>query len=479
MELLYDIFQVSVLIYSIMILLCIGAQVLMARQNLRNNKWKYTDLDLTTLKNSPLAPGISIVAPAYNEQTTIISNVNSLLSLDYPKYEVVIVNDGSKDRTLELLIEEYELEETPFMYIERIKASPVKRIFKSKNPKYAKLTVVDKVNGGTKADASNAGVNACRYPYMLNTDVDCVLAKDALLRMIMPFLKSSVRVIGVGATLRMSNGCEMEDGKLVRVSPPKSFFPAFQEIEYLRSYLVGKMGWSVINGVPNISGGLGLFDKEILINAGGYDPASFAEDMDMVTRMIVYMRDFNYDYRIVEIPDTCCWTEGPPNYSVMYKQRTRWARGLFQFFMLYRKYLWNYKYGRLGLVTMPYMFLFEFLAPLIEIVGWGMLIYLLVIGKINHTNALLIFGTIYLFGLMVSSSAIVFDYVTKQHYKRLREYFRLFAITLIEPFTYHLLIVYFSIRGYISFLSKKNFEWGEMTRKGIDKKKQQPVAVQN
>ena len=285
MELLYDIFQISVLIYSIMILLCIGAQVLMARQNLRNNKWKYTDLDLTTLRNSPLAPGISIVAPAYNEQTTIISNVNSLLSLDYPKYEVVIVNDGSKDRTLELLIEEYELEETPFMYIERIKASPVKRIFKSKNPKYAKLTVVDKVNGGTKADASNAGVNACRYPYMLNTDVDCVLAKDALLRMIMPFLKSSVRVIGVGATLRMSNGCEMEDGKLVRVSPPKSFFPAFQEIEYLRSYLVGKMGWSVINGVPNISGGLGLFDKEILINAGGYDPASFAEDMDMVTRI--------------------------------------------------------------------------------------------------------------------------------------------------------------------------------------------------
>ena len=134
MELLYDIFQISVLIYSIMILLCIGAQVLMARQNLRNNKWKYTDLDLTTLKTSPLAPGISIVAPAYNEQTTIISNVNSLLSLDYPKYEVVIVNDGSKDRTLELLIEEYELEETPFMYIERIKASPVKRIFKSKNP---------------------------------------------------------------------------------------------------------------------------------------------------------------------------------------------------------------------------------------------------------------------------------------------------------------------------------------------------------
>ena len=122
MELLYDIFQISVLIYSIMILLCIGAQVLMARQNLRNNKWKYTDLDLITLRNSPLAPGIAIVAPAYNEQTTIISNVNSLLSLDYPKYEVVIVNDGSKDRTLELLIEEYELEETPFMYIERIKA---------------------------------------------------------------------------------------------------------------------------------------------------------------------------------------------------------------------------------------------------------------------------------------------------------------------------------------------------------------------
>lgn len=469
-----DIFEIFIITYSIIILLNYTVLTILAWHNFYVSKRKYTDLDLVTLKNSPLAPGISIVAPAYNEEKTIISNVNSLLSLNYPNYEVVIVNDGSKDKTLDLLIEEYQLEEVPYSFVIKIPSKPIKRIFKSTNPLYNKLTIVDKENGGTKADAVNAGINICKYPYLLNTDVDCVLAKDALLMMILPVLKSSVRVIGIGATLRMLNNCDIENGEIVRVRPPKTFFPLVQEVEYLRSYLVGKMGWSVINSIPNISGGLGLFDIEILINAGGYDPESFAEDMDITTRMVAYMRDINRDFRIIQIPDTCCWTEGPPNFKIMQKQRTRWARGLFQFFVVHRKYLLNRRYGRLGMITMPYMFFYEFIAPIIEFVGILVTLYLIfVVGiKFNILSFLGVFFAIYIFGLTISITSILMDFLKKQHYKKLREYFRLIGITLVEVFLYHPLIVFFSLRGYFDFLSKKNFTWGEMTRQGVNKKTQ-------
>ncbi len=222
-------------------------------------------LDDDFLLTSPLTPGISIIAPAYNEEVTIIVNAKSLLTLNYPLFEVIIINDGSKDKTLELLIEEFDLIETPYAYVEKIKTKPFKRIFKSRKAEYSKLTVVDKVNGGTKADASNAGINASQYPYFLCTDVDCILEKNTLLRMIKPILSSKSKTIAVGATLRMSNSCDIVDGSIIRVRPPKELIPRFQELEYLRAYIFGKMGWALVNCVPNISGGLGLLIRKWLL----------------------------------------------------------------------------------------------------------------------------------------------------------------------------------------------------------------------
>jgi len=469
-------FQYHVFFYATLIVAGCLLLTVLSFVSIRRYKWKFTKKEDKILKESPFVPGISVIAPAYNEETTIIANVRSMLTLDYPLFEVVIVNDGSVDKTLDLLIEEFELVETPFAYIEKIRTQPFRRILKSKNPQYEKLTIVDKENGGTKADATNAGINASIFPYFLCTDVDCILSRDALTKMIQPVLNSTQQVIAVGATMRMANGCEVdENGVITRARPPKRLIPCFQEVEYLRSYLVSKMGWSLINAVPNVSGGLGLFDKTVAIEAGGYDPISHAEDMDMLLRMVAYMRDYKKKYKVLYIPVTTCWTEGPPNLSVLNKQRTRWARGLFQMFVIHRKFLLNPKYGRVGLITLPYVFLFEFLAPIIEGLGIITLIYLLFTNQINFETAYVMLGYIYLIGITISTCAVMFDLFVKKIYRKFSEYLRLILLSFTEIILYHPFIIFFSIKGYIDFLSKQKLEWGVMKRQGFDQQRGGPM----
>src|SRR5690606_21149691 len=435
---------------------------------IEKKKIKYTNIESELLVSLPeYAPNISIIAPAFNEEVIIIDNVKSLMSLNYPNYEVIIVNDGSEDKTLDLLIENFDLEEIAFPYIEKVRCRPVKRVFKSTNIEFQKLIVVDKINGGTKADAMNAGVNVANYDYFINTDVDCLLAPDTLTKVILPVLDSKVEVIAVGATMRMSNGCEVDHGVMKRVRQPKGIIPNFQETEYLRSYLLAKMGWSMFNLIPNVSGGFGLFSRTIVIEAGGFDPLSHAEDMDMTMRMVAYMRENNRKYRIVQIPDTCCWTQGPPNLKVLNRQRTRWGRGLLQIFVVHRKFLFNRKYGRMGLVIMPYALIFEFLAPIIELTGLVTIIYLLFTSQINFNTFWLMLLYVYLIGITMSLMTISYDLRVKRQYRTYPEYLRLILFSSVEAFVYHPFIVFFSLKGYWQFLTRKNFSWGAMTRQGF------------
>lgn len=424
------------------------------------------------LTDSPYTPGISIIAPAYNEEASIVSNIRSMLAVDYPKFEIVIVNDGSTDSTLEKMIQTFELVEVPYAWRELVKSRPIHRIFKSTNKEYSKLIIVDKENGGTKADASNAGINAASYPYFIDTDVDCVLEKDALYRLIWPVMTNHERVIAVSATMMMSQGSKFENGKMVYERVPRSPIPLFQELEYMRSFLVGKMGWAYINAIPNVSGGFGFFDREIVIAVGGYDSRSFAEDMDLTIRMVKYMCDLGQPYLITQVPETCCWTEGPSNIVLLMRQRTRWARGLFQWLITHHKMIFNPRYRRAGMIMMPYMCVYEFLAPVVELTGFITFVWLVLTNAVNWQTMWVIFLMIYIFSLFLAIVICFFSYFVGSSYRRYvfaREgYFLLFLASALEPFFYHPLIIFFSLKGYISFLTKRNFKWVNMSHKGFD-----------
>ena len=428
------------------------------------------------IDKSPYTPGVSIIGPAYNEERTIVDNVNSLLGQDYPTFEVIIVNDGSTDKTLELLIKNFELVEVPFAYVEYIRTKPYRRLFKSTNHEYRRLIVVDKENGGTKADAVNAGLNASSYPYFVNTDVDCILARDAISQCIIPILQDD-SVIAVSGIMAASNGCKVEKGLIVKHRPPHRPCALFQSLEYMRSFFVGKMGWSTINAMPNVSGGYGLFDKKVVMSAGGYSGDSFAEDMDMIIRMVGYCCDFNRKYRIVQVPAVACWTEVPPNIRVLYRQRVRWGRGLIQTFVRHRRFLFNRRYRRLGLVTLPYVFIFELLAPIIESVGFFVFIYQAFTGAVNWESALVIFLGLYTFCFVLSLVVMFNDYTLGGSFPKVRSYGWIIGAALLEPFFYHPLTVVFSLKGYLNYLFNKQAAWGTMSRKGFSSGKGEDAKV--
>lgn len=436
-----------------------------------NNYRQWSDDYIKHMVDStPYVPGVSIVAPAYNEEKSIVENVNSLLRQDYPNFEIVIVNDGSKDKTLELLIENFEMVEVPYDYIEHIHCKPFKRLFRSTNYKFSRLVVVDKINGGTKADAVNGGLNVVSNPYFINTDVDCILSKDAIYHCIFPVLLDD-SVIAVSGTMSMSNGSTVEDGTIIELNTSSKPIPLFQDLEYKRSFLIGKMGWSCINAMNNVSGGYGLFNTQIVIAAGGYGSDSFAEDMDMLFRMIGYCCDFNRQYRVVQIPHNCCWTEGPSNVKTLVRQRVRWGRGLIQLVCEHSRMLLNPKYKTLGMLTFPYTFLFEFLAPIIEFVGTCLIIFLAFTGGVNWDTFFVMFGAIFLFSVMLSSFVVFYDYLLGSSYYKSSNYLKLLLAGLLEPICYHPIIVYSSIRGYYNYLIRKKAVWGEMNRQGVKRAK--------
>ena len=310
-------------------------------------------------------------------------------------------------------------------------------------------------------------MNVVSNKFFICTDVDCVLEKNALYRMIWPTMASTRRVIAVSATMRMSNGCIVEDGKMVEPHPPHDMIPLFQDLEYTRSFLIGKTALSRINAMQNVSGGFGMFDREVVIKAGGYDGDSFAEDMDMVARMIRYMCDSGEEYRVVQIPETCCWTEGPPNFKVLNRQRTRWGRGLFQFFTVHRDMLFNRNYRQYGRLTLPYILIFELAAPVIEFLGFFMVLTLLVQLAINWNTIWIAFLGLYCFSQLLTVLIISYDVWVGTSFKRRSDYLWFILASLLEPFFYHPINVFFSLRGYVKQILGTQMVWGNMTRKGV------------
>lgn len=426
--------------------------------------------DYKAILNSALAPPISIVAPAYNEGKTIVDNAKSLLALHYNNYEVLIVNDGSKDDTLQKLIDAFDLSPIEMPINIQIPCKEIKAVYKSSNPAFKKFSVIDKVNGG-KADALNAGTNVAQSPYITCIDVDCVLEQDALIKMIKPFLEETEkRVIASGGVVRIANSCVIENGKLVKVEVPDKFIARVQVLEYIRAFLLGRMAWSKLDGLLLISGAFGMFDKEIMIKAGGYNHKTVGEDMELVVRMRRYMHDHNLPYTVTYIPDPLCWTEAPEDYKILGRQRSRWTRGTMETLWFHRKMFLNPKYKILGLLSYPFWLVYEYMAPIIEAVGLVFSIFLAFLGLINWHFFVLLVIFVYTFAVMFSMLSLLTEEITFYQYTKRKDYFKLISAALLEPLFFHPFVVYCAINGNIELIrGKKN--WGEMTRKGLSQPK--------
>ena len=419
-------------------------------------------------------PSVSLIAPCYNEEKNIVENIRSLLLLNYPKIEIIIVNDGSSDSSLQFMIENYDLVRVNLALEHSIATQPLKGIYKSTNKAYSKLVIVDKANGG-KADALNSGINIAKNELFLAIDVDCIIEYDAVHRMVKPFLEEEggKKVIASGGVIRVANSCEVENGMVVKVNYPTNFWARFQVLEYFRAFTLGRMAWSKINGLLIISGAFGLFDKKLVLKIGGYDKTTVGEDFELVVRMRKHMHNVEKQkYRVAFIPDPLCWTEVPTTYGVLKRQRNRWTRGSIDTVMKHKKMFLNPKYGKIGLLSFPYWVLFEWMAPIVEFIGIIYFLFLLWFDMVNMQVFWILSLLVFFFSLTFSSFAIFYETYIFNRYKGHKFLLIVFFTAILEMVIYHPLNIIFALSGNYDFFIKKNKKgWGKMTRTGFTKKK--------
>ncbi|MDD5151904.1 MAG: glycosyltransferase [Flavobacterium sp.] len=431
---------------------------------------KNSFVNYNDILSSSISPSISIIAPAYNETLNIVENVRSLLSNYYANYDVIIVNDGSKDDSLEKLIKAYDLVKVDYIINNQIPTKPLREgVFKSTNPAFEKLIVVDKENGG-KADALNTGLNISPNKYVACIDVDCLLVEDALLKMIKPFLETTdSKVIAAGGVIQIANSCTIKDGKLLDINLPTNLLVRGQILEYLRSFLMGRMAWSKLNGLLVISGAFGLFDKKIAIEIGGYDTKTVGEDMEIIVRMRRHMEEQKIKYKVAYIPDPLCWTEAPDNYKTFISQRNRWTRGTIETLKKHKKIGFNPKYRSLGMISYPYWLIYERLAPIIEVTGIVYFLYLIITKAVQWDYALAFLVVAYLFTVLFSIITIITEELTSHQYKKKGVGFHLITTAFLEPIINHPFILYAAIKGNFDYYFNKEIKWGVMVRKGLNK----------
>ena len=458
----YGIFFYALTIMSFYVVLAIVSYRALQRYS-RNEKNTYFD----DILRSPLAPSISIIAPAYNESLSIVDNIRSLLSLHYNNYEIIIVNDGSKDDSVQRMIEAYDLEPAHSMECAYLNHKAIKEVYHSKNPAFSKLLVIDKENGG-KSDALNAGISYAKSELVACIDVDCIIEDDALLRMVKPYLEETRRkVVAVGGVVRIANDCVIKNGRLLQVKLAKKWLPTFQTLEYIRAFLLGRMAWGEMNGLLIISGAFGLFDRRTVLDVGGYDTATVGEDMELVVRMRRYMADKNQPYRVAYVPDPLCWTEAPEELSVFQKQRNRWTRGTIETLLAHKKICFRPKYGLMGMLSYPFWLLFEWLAPIIEFTGLIYFTVLAILGWINWQHFFILITLVYTFSLLISWIALLLEEKTYREYTQGRALMKLLFAAMIEPIFYHPITVWAAIRGNFDKFVRRKKTWGEQKRKGF------------
>jgi cellulose synthase/poly-beta-1,6-N-acetylglucosamine synthase-like glycosyltransferase len=457
-------YENGVIVYLFAISIIYLILVLTGLLNLLRHHFLRDDPEIgRTIELSPLMPPISILAPAYNEAASICQSVRAMLSLRYSEFEVIVVNDGSKDQTLALLINEFHLYKSARYYEKRVPSKAIRAVYESMDP--LPLVVIDKENSG-KADSLNAALNVARYPLVCTVDADSILEEDALLRAVRPFVYDPERVLASGGIIRVVNGCEVTAGRVTRIDSPKSWMGRFQVVEYLRAFLGGRVAFSAYNCLMVISGAFGLFSKAAVLAVGGYRTDTVGEDMELVVRLHRWARDLKRPYRIVFEPDPVCWTEVPESLAILRRQRNRWQRGTIETMWTHRRLLLRPSYGLLGMVAMPYFLLFEMVGPLVELTGYLVTVLGVAFRLLTPDVALLFFLAAISYGVLLSAASVVLEELTLRRYPKVRHLLILVAAGVLESFGFRQLLTVWRAGAFIDVF-RRNKGWGEMVRKGF------------
>ncbi|MBC7790471.1 MAG: glycosyltransferase family 2 protein [Anaerolineae bacterium] len=453
---------VAILVYFVVLNSFYGLLLIMSIPELWAHSQLADDDQLRRVLASAALPPLSILVPAFNEEVSIAESVKSFLTLEYPRHEVVLVNDGSRDGTMNAMISEYDLYQIPPALPVAVPTRPVVAYYRSR--RYSKLLVIDKENGG-KADSLNAALNAARYPYVLAVDADTLIEKDALIRLARPFLLGE-SVAAVGGSIRVANSCRVELGRVVDARVDHRWLPGIQTVEYLRAFLFGRLGWNRLGGNLIISGAFGLFRRDYMLAIKGYDTASITEDMELVVRMHRHLREHSIRSTVLFIPDPVAWTEVPASPIILGRQRERWQRGLIATMFRHRKLLFNPKYGTIGMVAYPFFFFGEMLAPIIELTGYLLTIFGLIVGAINTTFALLFLLVAVGLGLLLSVGGLVLEEFSFHRYSRPSDLAWLLWFAVIESFGYRQMTLWFRLKAFWKY-ARREHSWGAMQREGF------------
>jgi cellulose synthase/poly-beta-1,6-N-acetylglucosamine synthase-like glycosyltransferase len=411
--------------------------------------------------SSEIAPKISMLVPAHNEQVTIKESIRGLLTLAYPQLEIVVVDDGSTDGTLPVMISTFDLVAIERIYDRRVATKPVLGIYRSNQ--FPNLVVVSKENGG-KADSLNAALNISSGELVCAIDADTIIDPDGLRRLVRPFVRSQ-DVLAAGATIRVANGCTVAKGRLVSERGPHRALAGIQAVEYLRAFLFGRPGWNRLGGNLVISGAFGLFRRQSLLEINGY-AKSVGEDMELVVRLRRDAYEKGKPSKVEFVPDPVAWTETPVTFKSLGRQRERWQRGFSDCLWRHRRVFLNPRYGVLGMVVFPAFFLFEWMAPIVETTGLILIPVGLALGEVSATFAILFFSLACGFGCLLSMLALMLEELSFRRYGRVRDRALLVVWAVLENFGYRQLTVLWRLRGTFNYIRGKK-SWGAMKRKGF------------
>lgn len=411
-----------------------------------------------------LAPSIAVIAPAYNEELTIIESVDALLALHYPDFEVIVINDGSKDATLQRLVEHYGLKPVDRLYDLAVKHQPIRGLYAT--PRLPRLLVVDKFNGGGKADALNAGVNVARSPLVCAIDADTILEPDALIRVVRPFIEEPSKTVAVGGTIRIANGCVVDRGRILQARLPRNFLALVQIVEYLRAFLMARLGLSRMGTLMIVSGAFGLFSRQAAIDVGAFSHDTVGEDMELVVKLHRHFRETKQPYAVKFVAEPVSWTEAPETLRILGNQRARWQRGSLETFFKHKDMFLNPKYGRIGFLGFGQVFLVDVLGPAAEVLGYFLVPLFWALGLLSVDYFLAFIAVVFTFGVFISVATLILEEVELRRLANAKDLAILTLVSVLENFGYRQLCNFWRVQGYYQFLRRQK-GWGEMTRKGF------------